>query len=218
MLFAPRPLYVRHLLKNETGFFDHDASSSTLGHFILSRGSFTIRDNGNHMRPDLEPRISVECAMRTFGIMTLALVFSFGGLSFLRADDDAKEKAVKKDRKLYEGTWRVVSLIVDGNEVPEDDAKKITVVNGADGSWSIQLDGNEVSKGTSTIDPTKKPKTIDLANVEGADAGKTALGIYEIDKDSRKVCYAKPDAERPTEFSSKTGSGLILVTLKREKQ
>jgi uncharacterized protein (TIGR03067 family) len=154
----------------------------------------------------------------TFRIITLALVLAFGGLSLLRADDDAKEKAIKKDRKLYEGTWRVVSLIVDGNEVPEDDAKKITVVNGADGSWSIQLDGNEVSKGTSTIDPTKKPKTIDLANVEGADAGKTALGIYEIDKDSRKVCYAKPDAERPTEFSSKTGSGLILVTLKREKQ
>jgi uncharacterized protein (TIGR03067 family) len=106
---------------------------------------------------------------------------------------------------------------VDGNEVPEEDAKKIVVVNKADGSWTIEVDGKDISKGTSTIDPTKKPKTIDIKATEGTSAGKTTLGIYEIDKDSRKVCYGKPDGERPTEFSSKPGSGHTFVTLKREK-
>jgi uncharacterized protein (TIGR03067 family) len=65
-----------------------------------------------------------------------------------------------------------------------------------------QLAGARVAKGTSKIDPSKKPKTIDLTAAEGDSAGKTALGIYELEKDSRKVCIAKPGDERPTEFAS----------------
>jgi uncharacterized protein (TIGR03067 family) len=155
--------------------------------------------------------------MRTQPVIALALALLATCLGLVRAGDDAQNEAIKKDRKLYEGTWRVVSLEVDGNKTADEDAQKIVVVNKADGSWTIQVDGKEVAKGTSTIDPTKKPKTIDLTTSEGDAAGKTALGIYEIDKDSRKVCIAKPEEERPTEFSSKAGSGHILVTFKREK-
>lgn len=155
--------------------------------------------------------------MRHIAFLVAAVFLGVVGLSLLRAGDDAKEEAIKKERKQYAGTWRVVSLEVNGNKAPDEDAKKIVVVNQEDGSWSIQVDGKEIAKGTSTIDPAKKPKTIDLTTTEGQDAGKTALGIYELDKDSRKVCYAQPGKDRPTELASKEGSGHVLVTLKREK-
>jgi uncharacterized protein (TIGR03067 family) len=155
--------------------------------------------------------------MWRYAFIAVAVVVGVAGLRLLRADD-ANDEAIKKDRKLYEGTWRVVSLEVDGNKVADEDAKKIVVVNKADGSWSIRVDGKEVAKGTSKLDPTKKPKSIDLTATEGDAAGKTALGIYEIDKDNRKVCIAQPGKDRPTEFSSKAGTGHILATFKREKQ
>ncbi len=71
---------------------------------------------------------------------------------------DAKDEAIKKDRQRYEGTWQVVSLEVDGNKSAEEDAKKIRVINEADGKWAIEVEGKIVARGTSEIDPTKKPK------------------------------------------------------------
>jgi uncharacterized protein (TIGR03067 family) len=135
----------------------------------------------------------------------------------LTAADNDKEDAVKKDRTKYEGTWRVIFLEVDGNQAQERDAQKITVINRLDGTWSILVDGKELSIGTSEIDPTKKPKTIDFTTTSGLNKGKTCLGIYEIKENCRKICYASPGKDRPTEFSSKTGSGQTLAIFKREK-
>jgi uncharacterized protein (TIGR03067 family) len=85
--------------------------------------------------------------------------------------DDAKDEAIKKDRKQIEGTWRIVALEVNGNKASDDDAKKLSVVNGSDGTWTLLSEGNEISKGTSTFDPTKKPKSIDFTPTEGEGKG-----------------------------------------------
>jgi uncharacterized protein (TIGR03067 family) len=90
------------------------------------------------------------------------------------------------------------------------------VVNGSDGTWSLRSEGNEVGKGTSTIDPTKKTKTIDLKLTEGDGKGEVHLGIYELGEKTRKLCFAPPGKDRPTEFTSKSGSEHILVTFERE--
>ena len=129
---------------------------------------------------------------------------------------DDKDEAIKKDRKQIEGTWRVVALLVNGNKVMDEDAKKITVVNGSDGAWTIHTD-DKVIKGTSTFDPTKKPKTIDFTPTEGDRKGELHLGIYELGEKTRKLCFAPPGKERPTEFASAAGSEHILVTFEREK-
>jgi uncharacterized protein (TIGR03067 family) len=121
-------------------------------------------------------------------------------------------------RKKYEGTWRVVALEVNGAKASEKNARKITVTNHADGTWAVEADGKEVWKGTSKIDPMSKPKAIDFVPTEGANAGQTFLGIYEIEGDTRKLCYAPPGKDRPTAFASKPGSGHILVALEREKK
>jgi uncharacterized protein (TIGR03067 family) len=135
----------------------------------------------------------------------------------IAAADDAKDDAIKKDQKRLEGTWRVVALEVSGNKAEKGDALKLTVVNGADGTWSLLSEGQEISKGTSTIDPTKKPKTIDFMATEGDGKGNQHLGIYELGEKARKLCFAGPGKERPTEFTSMPGSDHILVMFEREK-
>ena len=131
--------------------------------------------------------------------------------------DDVKDQAIKKDRKRYEGTWRAVSLEVNGNKASEKDTRQITVVNRADGSWTVLVNDKEISKGTSKIDPTKKPKTIDLTTTEGQGKGNVNLGIYELGKNTRKLCLAQSGKDRPTEFASMAGSEQILITFEREK-
>jgi uncharacterized protein (TIGR03067 family) len=151
-------------------------------------------------------------------LIILALGAFLLGIGFLTAADDAKQEAIKKDRKKYEGTWRVTALEINGNKAPDDDAKKITVVNKADGTWILQVDGNKITEGTSEIDPTKNPKTIDFMETEGDNKGKIVLGIYELGDDTRKLCCCtEAGATRPTEFSAPAGSRNMLVVFKREK-
>jgi uncharacterized protein (TIGR03067 family) len=147
----------------------------------------------------------------------IGLLVIAASLTALAAADDAKDEAIRKDRKQIEGTWRAVSLEVNGEKLKEEDAKALTVVNGADGSWSLRDQGEERSKGTSTFDPTKNPKTIDFTTTIGDDKGKQYFGIYELGEKTRRLCFAPAGMERPTEFSSKPGSGHILVTFERQK-
>ncbi len=129
--------------------------------------------------------------------------------------ENAKDKSVEADRKLYEGKWRAVSLVVNGNIAKNEDAGKITVVNGPDGSWSTRVDDKEIAKGMSVIDPTKTPKTIDLIITDEAGNQTLTLGIYEIDAKTRRLCFAPQGKERPTEFSSTPGSERILVVFEK---
>jgi uncharacterized protein (TIGR03067 family) len=137
-------------------------------------------------------------------------------MSTIVSADDAKDEAIKKDHWLIEGTWRVVSLEVNGNKASDEDAKKLSVVNGSDGTWSLRSDGNEIAKGTSTIDPTQNLRTIDITATDGDAKGNHHLGIYENGASTRKLCLAAAGASRPTEFSSKPGSDQILVTFERD--
>jgi len=149
----------------------------------------------------------------TVGVaLTMALV-----AARILADDSASEQAIKKDRKQMEGTWRAVSLEVNGNKAAELDAKKITVINHVDGTWTLKVDDKEISKGTNKIDPTKKPKTIDFTPTEGQGKGKQFLGIYEQGKNHRKLCFVEAGKDRPTEFSSAVDSERVLVVFERQR-
>ena len=141
----------------------------------------------------------------------------FTAMTAIVSADDSKDEAIKKNRQQIHGTWRIIALEVNGNKAMEQDARKLMVVNGSDGTWSLLSAGKEVSKGTSTIDPAKKPKTIDFTPTEADGSGKTYLGIYELGEKTRKLCFAPPGKNRPTEFSSVPGSEHILVTFEREK-
>jgi uncharacterized protein (TIGR03067 family) len=145
--------------------------------------------------------------------IAVALLAATVSLPLLAAD--AKQEAIDRDHALTKGTWRIVTLVVNGNTVNEDDARKITVVNGAQGEWEILVDGNRMMRGTSTIDPTTTPKEIDATVTEGDGLGRKTLGIYETGEKTRRVCYAAAERSRPGEFTSDPGSERTLVVFER---
>ena len=137
----------------------------------------------------------------------LSLTVMFVATGTLLADDAAK------DLKKFVGTWQEVSNISDGKERPADDVKGSTVVIDASGKWEALKDGTVYLKGSVKLDPSKKPRAADWT-VEGFD--KPVLGIYEVDGDTWKHCFAI--GKRPTEFGSKEGSGVTYIVLKRVKK
>jgi uncharacterized protein (TIGR03067 family) len=66
------------------------------------------------------------------------------------------------------------------------------------------------------LDPSKKPKAIDYVVTEGDHKGKKLLGIYELDGDTVKFCFAPPDKERPSDFTAERRSGRTYSAWKRK--
>jgi uncharacterized protein (TIGR03067 family) len=134
---------------------------------------------------------------------------------FLLAADDAKDE-VKKELARFEGTWKYVSIEMEKMKVSEDVLKgprmKIT------GDKFTVTDENASFSGTFKVDPTKKPKTIDVTFTDGPKKGKTYMGIYEMEGDIYKACVDPEGKPRPTEFAIKPGSGHVLIIHKREKK
>jgi uncharacterized protein (TIGR03067 family) len=128
---------------------------------------------------------------------------------------DAKDDAVKKDMDALQGKWQLVSLERDGKsvDVPKD---AVRVIKGD--TYTINPRPDVTIEGKFKIDPTAKPKQIDTTPTTGDNKGKTALGIYEIDGDALKICWAPAGKDRPTEFKSAEGSGVFLAVHKKVKE
>jgi uncharacterized protein (TIGR03067 family) len=121
----------------------------------------------------------------------------------------------KKDQEAFQGTWVAVSGEQDGKPVPPEEVKKMKLV--VKGNRYTFTAGEETEEGTFKLDPAKKPKAVDVMPTTGRDKGKTVLGIYEMEGDTHKSCFAPAGKERPTEFAGKPGSGNSLFVLKRAK-
>jgi len=138
-------------------------------------------------------------------LLSLALVLSVAGI----ASADEAEKDLKK----LVGTWQTVSNVADGKKVAVDEVKGMTIVIDAAGKWQALNDGTAFLKGTVKLDPSKSPKAADWA-IDGTDM--VVPGIYEVDGDTFKHCFAM--TERPKAFESKEGSGVNYSVLKRVKK
>jgi uncharacterized protein (TIGR03067 family) len=137
--------------------------------------------------------------------------------AFLLVGADAPSDAVKKEMAQLEGEWTMVSGERDGQPLPDNflqNAKRVA----KDGVSTISFGDRVYMKAKFSIDPMKKPKTIDYEIVEGDNKGKKVLGIYEIDGDKVKFCFSTPDKDRPSEFTAKAGSGNTLSVWKRKKE
>jgi uncharacterized protein (TIGR03067 family) len=146
--------------------------------------------------------------MRVIGLIIAVLGLVCTGA----AQDDTK-----KEMALLEGEWSMVSGEANGQAMPAELAKTGKRV-AKDGETAITISGQVLFKAKFTIDPTKKPKAIDYLMTEGPTKGKTHLGIYELDGDTLKFCFAAPGKERPTEFTAKEGSQRTLSVWKRDKK
>jgi len=135
-------------------------------------------------------------------------------ISSVWATDDS---AVKKDLAQLQGEWSMVSGFADGQRLPEQMVKQMKRVCKRDEATTT-MGGQMFLKARITIDPSRKHKTIDYQMIDGFTKGKTQFGIYEVDGDTFKSCFGKPDAERPADFTSKPGDGRTLSIWKRAKQ
>ncbi len=128
-------------------------------------------------------------------------------LAGVAAAQDA-EKDAKGDLAKLQGGW-----------VGESGGKKVELKFDKD-AFTLSRDDKSF-KGTFKIDPSKKPREMDLAFVEGGRfAGKTGLGIYELDGDTLKWCFNRPGREgRPETFPDQEGEdgGRLYVIYKRAK-
>ena len=127
-------------------------------------------------------------------------------------DDDAK-----KEREALQGTWKVVSVEDSGQAEPPDG---VLLVFEKD-TFAVKKGDHLLFKGTFRLDPSKRPKAIDMAVTQSEEretAGKELHGIYELTKDGLKWCSSEPGGKtRPEGFSTKEGSKSLLVTLKKDK-
>ena len=135
---------------------------------------------------------------------------------FLIAADDPSDQ-VKKDMTRLGGEWSMVSGQINGKAMPDAFLKGSRRV-AKDGVTTVTIGGMPFMKAKFTIDPSKKPKTMDYLMLEGLTKGKKQLGIYKLEGDTVTFCFASPGKERPSDFTAKEGSGHTLSVWKKSNK
>ncbi len=93
-----------------------------------------------------------------------------------------REEAARRDKERLQGAWSFVSgkreaeLVIIGDE------------------FTMRFRNGDLYTGRFTVDPTHKPRAMDLVIDEGPEAyrGKTAMAIYEFDGDYLIWCPSEP--------------------------
>jgi uncharacterized protein (TIGR03067 family) len=135
-------------------------------------------------------------------------------LSLLSAEGGDNKAELKK----FEGTWRLVSEVVDGKEQPADYVKRIRWIFDDKGKWKVEDDGKVIFAGTMKVFADRNPKAADstLTN-EDEHKGKIVRAIYELDGDTLKQCWAV-ERERPRAFDPQPAPGINYSVYKRVKK
>src|SRR6266478_1175128 len=123
--------------------------------------------------------------------------------------------APKTDLDRLQGTWNLVSAMQDGKTLPADKVKQTTIVFKGD---TFRFPGSAEyatsRAGTIKLDESKTPKEMDAISTEK----EVMLGIYALEENGYKVCFAPAGQPRPTEFNSTPGNGYILQSWERQNK
>jgi uncharacterized protein (TIGR03067 family) len=121
----------------------------------------------------------------------------------------------KTELDRLQDTRNLVSAMQDGNALPEDKVKQTTIVFKGD---TFRFPGSAEyatsRAGTIKLDETKTPKEMDAISTDK----EVMLGIYAVEENGYKVCFAPAGKPRPTEFTSTPGSGYILQSWERQNK
>ena len=129
----------------------------------------------------------------------------------------ADSEGIKKELAQLQGEWSMLSGSADGQPMPDGMRKQMKRLCKGD-ETTTTMGEQMFLKAKITIDPSKNPKTIDYDMMDGFTKGKKQLGIYEVDAETFKSCFAKPGEGRPADFTSKPGDGRTLSVWKRKKE
>jgi uncharacterized protein (TIGR03067 family) len=124
---------------------------------------------------------------------------------------------IPSDVQKLQGTWKLVGGEMEGKTMTEEQLKTGKLIIRGD-QFTITLPGQGTSTGVQTLNATKLPKTIDIKDESGVNAGKSARGIYELKGDEFRVTFAPSNKARPTQFKTKPGSECWSHVWSREEQ
>lgn len=146
--------------------------------------------------------------------LVAAALFTAGRSGRAQEAAASEDPAVARDRALYAGTWKLVAVESNGDSKEQRD-REVIVVNRVDGSWLMTVDGLEVSRGESRIDPLANPAEIDVEITAGDGKGSVLKAIYEVGETRRRLCFRGEQGWRPREFRTQSGDGAVLVTFQK---
>lgn len=123
--------------------------------------------------------------------------------------------ATKKDLDRIQGEWKPVSVTINGERVNAKvfSADRMLIKNKA----FVQKAGGKTVAGTFELDASKSPPHIDEESPGPEEQPIKSVGIYELDGDTLKVCYAVAPKARPRAFKAEEGSFQALVIYHRVK-
>ena len=127
---------------------------------------------------------------------------------------DVTTKHAQDDLPHFQGTWRRVSAVVNGTEMPLLDRDKWMVI---DGDAFFDPARPQKDHGKIVLDATKAPPQIDVHIPDGDDGHLVLRGIYKIEKD-RITVFQQDDwtaTTRPTDFQPALDDKRSLVVYQR---
>jgi len=130
---------------------------------------------------------------------------------------DAAKKDTARELDKLQGDWLMVAREANGERIPEEKWKGTTSTMTGD-NYRIVDGTGVIMEGKIKLDPTKKPKAIDVTITVGGKGAPLGLylGIYELEDDLLKLCYTR-GKERPEDFTTRPRSGHHLAIWKRVK-
>ena len=147
--------------------------------------------------------------------MTTAIrpVLTLVAALLLAAPDDA----AKADKEKFQGSWLIESLEEKGEKTDAEELEGLVIRFEGDKYHAINKEGEDIERGTFTIDTDRSPPTIDFQIKRGPDEGKSQLGIYQFRGTTLKVCYAPAGSkDRPKEFAANAEGEVSLLVLKKK--
>jgi uncharacterized protein (TIGR03067 family) len=144
----------------------------------------------------------------------------------VRANDSAeRSSATKADLEKLQGRWKVVSLLIRGQEI-EDFVKLGIIFDFKDEKLAVS--GNSPFFATQNrilrVDANTTPKLLDFAETAKAfeEHKDVVEGVYTLDGDTMTWCFnldgeQPAKANRPAAVESKPDSAAALIKLERAK-
>jgi len=123
------------------------------------------------------------------------------------------EDTARTDQQKLQGTWNVLAGNEGGKTLLPSRVKGAKMV--VAGNTLKVFEQDKQRQMTFTLRPTQELRAIDMTITEGKRKGETSQGIYALDGDMLKICFALPGKVRPANFIPAQGSGEMLFVLKR---
>jgi uncharacterized protein (TIGR03067 family) len=139
----------------------------------------------------------------------LIIYFAVAVITTFAADNPGDATAIQ-------GNWKAVKAELASKPMADAVVKSISLKLD-NGNYQVYV-GDKPDKGTYTFDSSTKPKSMTITGTVGPNAGKIFPAIYELDGNTLRICYDLSGKKRPSEFNTKTGTKLYLVTYLRQNE